>query len=112
MSQKIVEIRCRGIDKDGVVALQDAILVRIRLIKSPGARSGLISVGPEGCPHNTGDHGQRCKASHPTMNKISDEDDVFCPFSFDLPFARESAKGFTVPRKLRAAVAELEAKKY
>ena len=49
-----------------------------------------ISIGVDGCPHNTGSHGHQCKASHPGQDKVGAG--VFCPYVLDLPHAMDIAR--------------------
>lgn len=84
--QRLVTIQCRGYNERGEPSLDSPVSAVIDIHRSPGCDS--ISVGPESCPHNTGGHGQRCKASHPPgVDKVGDG--VTCPFSFDWPYVTE-----------------------
>ena len=72
-------IKCNGINEKGEEVLKNPVKVEIEIYKRPG--SNMISSIVE-CPHNTGAHGQRCKASHPDADKIGKG--VTCPYSFDI----------------------------
>ncbi len=78
-------IQCRGRDSAGKEVLQNPVDVSVKISKSPDSND--ISSMVE-CPHNTGGHGQRCKASHPPgVDKVGEG--VGCPYSFDVPYALE-----------------------
>lgn len=51
------------------------------MFKSPGTDTISSHVK---CPYNTGGHGQRCKASHPEVDKVGDG--VLCPYALDIPY--------------------------
>ena len=72
-------VKCKGRNADGNSALKKPVRVEVKIYKSPGSNSISSEVK---CPYNTGGHGQRCKASHPNVDKA--EKDVFCPYSFDI----------------------------
>src|SRR3989344_7912872 len=77
-------IQCKGRDSLGSEVFQEPVDVKVKIHKSPG--SNMISSNVE-CPYNTGGHGQRCKASHPEIDKVGEG--VGCPYSFDVPYALE-----------------------
>ncbi|MEK6854931.1 MAG: hypothetical protein AABX73_01795 [Nanoarchaeota archaeon] len=77
-------IQCKGRDANGLEVLTEPVNVNVKIHKSPG--SNTISSNVE-CPYNTGGHGQRCKASHPDVDKVGEG--VGCPYSFDIPYALE-----------------------
>ncbi len=80
-------IGCKGRNEVGDEVLDTPVSVNIEIHKGPG--SNMISSNVE-CPYNTGGHGQRCKASHPQVDKIGEG--VGCPYSFDIPYALEVKK--------------------
>ena len=54
------------------------------------------------CPHNTGGHGQRCKASHPDVDKVGQG--VGCPYSFDYPYVLTFDRSWKPPEEIAEAV--------
>lgn len=83
--EQIFPINCKGRDYRGKEVFTEPIKVEVKVFSSPG--SDMISSSVRGCPYNTGSHGQRCKASHPTVDKVGDS--VDCPYSFNIPYALE-----------------------
>lgn len=79
-------IECRGRDRNGREVLKKPVRVEVVVSQNPGDRKN-IHMSVQGCPHLTGGHGQRCKASHPKRDKA--EEDVFCSYSADIPYALE-----------------------
>ncbi len=87
-------VECKGRDINGNDFFSDGIRVDVTISKSPGSSTISSNVT---CPYNTGAHGQRCKASHPKIEKILFEkgmdpawnEDIICPYSFDIPYALE-----------------------
>jgi len=76
-------IQCRGRDALGQEVLLEPVLVLVLVHQHHGDESSIhLNVT---CPHNTGGHGQRCKASHPGVDKIGTG--VLCPFAVDIPYA-------------------------
>ncbi len=73
--------KCRGRLADGHFALEEPIDVTVRV--SEGG-DNTIEMNVRDCPYNTGGHGQRCKASHPDVDKI--RDGISCPYSVDVPY--------------------------
>ncbi len=73
-------IQCRGRDERGGPVLPRAISVPIviRVLENEAT----IAISPQDCPHNTGSHGGRCKASHPGIDKRGEG--VLCPYAIDL----------------------------
>jgi len=57
------------------------------------------------CIHNTGGHGDRCKASHPDKDKFGKR--IWCPYSFDFPYVLESNQDWQAPEELKVAVEEM-----
>ncbi|MDP3639786.1 MAG: hypothetical protein Q8R53_01110 [Nanoarchaeota archaeon] len=80
-------VECKGRNKVGDEVLDHSVSVKVQIYESP--KSNMISSNVE-CPHNTGGHGQRCKASHPEVDKVGDGKGVRCPYSFDIPYAFET----------------------
>jgi hypothetical protein len=80
-------IECKGRNNVGDEVLDTPVGVKIEIHKSPG--SSMISSNVE-CLYNAGGHGQRCKASHPEVDKV--KEGVGCPYSFDIPYAFETNK--------------------
>lgn len=97
--ERIVKVACRGRTLVGEPVLDKPVEVSVRLYRSPDTSECCCDVS--GCPHNTGGHGQRCKASHPWTDKVGDG--VLCPFAFDYPYALKSI-GWKMPEELREAV--------
>ncbi|HLC81273.1 MAG TPA: hypothetical protein VJH68_01325 [Candidatus Nanoarchaeia archaeon] len=85
-------IECKGRNEVGDEVLDTPVSVKVEIHKSSG--SNMISSNAE-CPYNTGGHGQRCKASHPDVDKIGEG--VGCPYNFDIPYALETNKDFPRP---------------
>ena len=75
-------IECSGRDSTGSFVLKEPVNVTVEIYKIPG--SDIISSNVD-CPYNTGGHGERCKASHPDVDKVGEG--IRCPYSFDLPYA-------------------------
>ena len=84
MTKQIFPIKCKGRDYQGKEVLDEAVDVKVDIAQRPGTNmiSSLIE-----CQYNTGAHGQRCKASHPEVDKVGEG--VGCPYSFDIPYALE-----------------------
>ena len=78
--EKTHSLKCFGRDENNKKALKESVDVLVQVYKSPG--SNMISSNVT-CPYNTGGHGQRCKASHPTVDKIYGKE-VYCPYAFDI----------------------------
>lgn len=72
-------ISCRGRNATGNEALDKPVMVTVNVYQSPGVET-MISTTVKGCPHNTGSHGQHCKASN--LDKVGKG--VSCPFARDL----------------------------
>jgi hypothetical protein len=73
-------IDCFGVDAAGKDVLEEPLLSLIMQV-SKRQDSDLVCVDLLDCPYNTGGHGQRCKASHPEVDKLGEG--VSCPFSMD-----------------------------
>lgn len=82
-------IECKGRDSRGKEVLDEAVKVEVRVSSLP---PGLISLDVMDCPHNTGGHGQRCKASHPETDKVGKG--VICPYSVDIPYALDHRRAY------------------
>ena len=80
-------IQCKGRNSKGLEVLQEPVNVEVKIYKSPG--SNIIS-NIVRCFYNTGSHGERCKASHPTVDKVGEG--IICPYSFDIPYALEKSR--------------------
>jgi hypothetical protein len=74
-------LKCYGRKLDGSTALSVPVSLTVKV--SPSGPYGL-SLNVD-CRYNTGSHGQRCKASHPDVEKSGDG--VVCPYAADLPYA-------------------------
>jgi hypothetical protein len=81
---EIFPIKCSGRDVHGKEVLTKPVEVKVKVYKN--FRSNTIS-GMVNCPYNVGGHGQRCKASHPDVDKVGEG--IGCPYSFDIPSALE-----------------------
>ena len=82
--EQTYSIECKGRNEKGQEVLSSPVEVNVKILKT--AHSNDLSSLVE-CPYNTGSHGQRCKASHPYVDKVGDG--VPCPYSFDIPYAFE-----------------------
>jgi hypothetical protein len=80
--EQIFPIKCRGRDNLKKQVLNKPVAVSLRASQVAGYEEG-ISLSVK-CEHNTGSHGQRCKASHPDADK--NDIDVYCPYSSDIPY--------------------------
>ncbi len=84
----VFHVLCKGRNSERKEVLAEAIRVDVHARLAEDERSIAIHVN---CPHNTGGHGQRCKASHPAgIDKIGKG--VHCAYSLDLPYAMDIAK--------------------
>jgi len=77
-------IKCWGRDSKGEHTLEKAVKVEVQVYQIPNTNMISSSVS---CKYNVGGHGQRCKASHPKVNKVGKG--IICPYSFDIPYALE-----------------------
>ena len=84
--KQIYPIQCRGRDRKGNEVLETPVEAEVKIYNSG---SNTISSDVE-CPYNTGGHGQRCKASHPDVDKKWGG--IGCPYSFDIPYAFEKRR--------------------
>jgi len=78
-------ITCRGRDMEGNKVLDTPAKFELKIYQ--GASETTITSDVSDCEYNTGGHGQRCKASHPNVDKIGKG--ILCPYSFDIPYALE-----------------------
>ena len=76
---QIYPILCKGRNAEGNEVLAEPIVVDVTITK--GKKSNGISSWVR-CPYNTGGHGQRCKASHPNVDKVGDG--VCCPYTLEV----------------------------
>ncbi len=67
-------------DSEGNEILSTPERCELEIYQSPD--SEMISSHILDCKYNTGGHGDRCKASHPEVDKIGNG--VGCPYSFDI----------------------------
>ena len=74
----ICHIECRGRKADGLAALKKPVNAVVKIWQTGNTIKLCVA-----CVHNTGRHGQRCKASHPEVEKAGDG--VACPYSIDIP---------------------------
>ena len=81
-------IQCHGRDASRKEVLLEPVAVKVRVSQHHGDEKN-ISLDVE-CPHNTGGHGQRCKASHPNTDKVGEG--VGCPYSVDIPYAIDARR--------------------
>ena len=81
---KTFSLQCRGRNEVREEVLKEPVAVELT-VSCRDARTISLSVK---CPHNTGGHGQRCKASHPAIDKVGDG--IQCPYAVDLPYAFDS----------------------
>lgn len=104
MITRHVSIQCGGRDKNGNPVLDQPLDVRVILAKRPGSNS--IAAGPKFCTHNTGGHGERCRASHPDKDWIGDV--ILCPYSFDFPQVHSHKPDWEAPTEINAAFEEIQ----
>lgn len=81
--EQVFPIQCLGRNWLGRTVLSEPVAVKVHVIQSCGDEEN-ISLNVE-CLYNTGGHGQRCKASHPELDKVGDG--AGCPYSIDIPYA-------------------------
>jgi hypothetical protein len=79
VTEQIFNIQCVGRTPEGGGVMMQPVDVRVRVYNRAGSN---ILHHDVTCPYITGGHGQRCKASHPEVDK--DEEGVDCPYSVDL----------------------------
>ncbi len=72
--QQNYPIQCKGRDMEGNEVLKEPVLVVIKIYKNPCSNMLATEIT---CRYNTGEHGERCKASH---------SEVICPYAIDLPY--------------------------
>ena len=83
----VFHVLCKGRNSARKELLAEAVRVDIHARLQENEKSIAMHVN---CPHNTGGHGQRCKASHPGQDKVGEG--VHCAYSLDLPHAMDVAK--------------------
>ena len=77
MSDKhFFSVLCHGRDTEGQEVLAHPVDVRVKIRLLEDGKT--IAVGVE-CVHNTGGHGERCKASHPGQDKVGEG--IRCPYA-------------------------------
>ncbi len=76
----VFPIQCGGRNKKGWEVLKKPVEVKVYLTGLEGARAIDITVE---CPYITGMCRNRCDASHPGKEKMSNR--VPCPFALELP---------------------------
>ncbi|MFC1640985.1 hypothetical protein ACFL2D_02975 [Patescibacteria group bacterium] len=86
-----IQFTCGGRNERGQSALQEQITVTLRVSLFG---TSMISLDVD-CPHNTGGHGERCKASHPEQDKVGSG--ITCPYTIDLPYAIDRFRGIEEP---------------
>lgn len=74
------DIQCRGRDSQGRVALDQPVEAKVWAAQ---INEEVISLSVD-CRHNTGPHGDRCRASHPNTHEIGEG---MCPYAVDFPDA-------------------------
>lgn len=74
-------VPCHGRDSNGNPVLNEPVEVDVNVSQSS---KWVISLDVK-CPYNTGGHKQRCKASHPEVDKVGEG--VSCVYSVDIPYA-------------------------
>lgn len=79
--EQVFPIQCCGRDTAQKDVFLEPVTVRVCVSQSKGNEKN-ISLSVE-CPHNTGGHGQRCKASHPGIDKVGEG--VGCIYRLDIP---------------------------
>ena len=81
LQSALFTILCRGRDHRGKPALTAPVRVTIfvRVLEN----GSTMTIDPGDCPHSTGAHGHRCKASHPETDSTI-IDGILCPYAVDL----------------------------
>ena len=72
-------MECLGMDEWGFAVLEKPVEAVVSITRRAGGNT--LSAIVE-CEYNTGGHGERCKASHPDVDKT--DKDVYCPYGLDL----------------------------
>ena len=88
---QVFPVQCKGRDIAGEEVLETPVDVTVKIYQNAGDTKSISSMVD--CPFLTGGHDQRCKASHPSQDKLWEGDvveGVTCPYSFDIPYALES----------------------
>ena len=99
-------ISCGGRGPNGE-SIFEPIDIVIELFKPYPLYQNDIEVVPKDCSFLTGGHRQRCKASHPDLDKVGDG--VACPYSFDFPYVLENNADWKIPVELVNIMEELKA---
>jgi len=73
------QIKCLGRRAPGIPALREPVDAVVHIRQAGNSISLDVN-----CIYNTGGHGQRCKASHPNVDKVGDG--VFCAYAVDIPW--------------------------
>lgn len=95
-----VQLKCRGRDAKKKPVLKRSVKVLVDVRGSSERTADKIATQIIVCKHNTGGHGQRCKASHPEgVDKVGDG--VNCPLSFDWPYVLEGKPNWECPEELK-----------
>lgn len=81
-------IQCLGRNASRKKVLSEPVAVKVWVHQSLGDEKN-ISLSVE-CPYNTGGHNDRCKASHPNVDKVGKG--VGCPYCVDIPYALDVRK--------------------
>ena len=76
MNPVFFNVSCSGRDAEGQEILVTPVSARVKVRLLEDGKT--IDVGVE-CPHNTGGHGERCKASHPGQDKVGEG--IRCPYA-------------------------------
>lgn len=84
----VFPIQCRGRNESREEVLLQPIEAKVRIFQ-PNGNETTISTIVE-CLHNTGGHGDRCKASHPGIDKIGEG--IGCPYSLEIPFTLDQRR--------------------
>jgi hypothetical protein len=77
-------IECRGRNAKHQEVLGDPVSAKVNISV---LREKDIFLRVE-CPYNTGSHCQRCKASHPNVDKVGDG--AICPYTMDIPYVLDT----------------------
>jgi hypothetical protein len=78
---------CKGRGPKAREVLEEAVRIEVT-ISEIGDSSISLSVE---CPYNTGSHRQRCKASHPEVDKKGKG--VHCAYAMNIPYAPDFYHG-------------------
>jgi hypothetical protein len=84
--ETIFPIQCFGRNSEGEKVFRLPVQVEVKVSQSSGNETDIF-VSVNKCQYNTGGHGQRCKASHPEIDKVGEG--VLCPYAIDIPYATD-----------------------